>query len=98
MEVKNQIKVQNISIDNSIDRDYAVNILGGDDDLYICMLEQLEDKSMNKVMRELPKTVDEKDWFNMKFQAHSLKGASAYAGAGRIHFACYYIQLYFETQ
>jgi HPt (histidine-containing phosphotransfer) domain-containing protein len=62
------------------------------------MLEQLEAKSMNKVMKELPKTIDEKDWFNMKFQAHSLKGASAYAGAGRIHFACYYIQLLYEMK
>ena len=28
----------------------------------------------------------------MKEQAHSLKGASGYIGAGRIHYACYFIQ------
>ena len=96
--MENQIKVQKIAIDDPIDMQYAINILGGDDNLYFMMLEQLEARSMNKVMLDLPKAIDDKDWTSMKFLAHSLKGASAYAGAGRIHFSCYYIQLLYETK
>ena len=28
----------------------------------------------------------------MKEAAHSLKGASGYVGAGKVHYACFYIQ------
>ena len=33
-----------------------------------------------------------KDWTKMKDGAHTLKSASGYVGAGKIHYACYYIQ------
>jgi HPt (histidine-containing phosphotransfer) domain-containing protein len=38
---------------------------------------------------------EEKNYQKMKELAHSLKGASAYIGASRIHYCCYYIQEHF---
>ena len=34
----------------------------------------------------------------MKNAAHSLKGASGYVGAGRVHYACYYIQKAYNSK
>jgi len=36
--------------------------------------------------------VDAENYAKYKEHAHSLKGASGYIGAGRIHFDCYFIQ------
>lgn len=58
------------------------------------MIEILEDV-VNKTLNEIIKPIDERDWFNIKQKAHALKGSSSYVGAGRLHYACYYIQDHF---
>jgi HPt (histidine-containing phosphotransfer) domain-containing protein len=42
-------------------------------------------------MEKLALAVDQKHYENMKTAAHTLKGASGYIGASRIHYACFYI-------
>ena len=43
-------------------------------------------------MKEIAEALDENDWERMRGGAHSLKGASGYVGAGRIHYCCYHMQ------
>lgn len=43
-------------------------------------------------MGKLGQAVEERHFPNIKTAAHSLKGASGYIGASRVHYACFYIQ------
>jgi HPt (histidine-containing phosphotransfer) domain-containing protein len=56
------------------------------------MLGSLEDMSLNQCMREMVDAYDKNDHGKVKALAHSLKGASAYIGASRLHYMCYFIQ------
>ena len=47
---------------------------------------------MSQTMKNLIKPFDENDFAQYKQEAHSLKGASGYIGAGKIHYMCYFIQ------
>ena len=38
---------------------------------------------------------DRKDYEDLKDKAHTLKGPSSYIGAGKLSYACYYIQYHF---
>lgn len=38
---------------------------------------------------------DKKDYEDLKDKAHTLKGPSSYIGAGKLSYACYYIQYHF---
>ena len=46
-------------------------------------------------MKDIIPAYENQDHKAMKDLAHSLKGASAYIGASRLHYACYYIQEHF---
>ena len=63
--------------------------------MFYTMLGTLEDLTMNKVMKNLIAAYEENNHSDMKFQAHSLKGASAYIGASRIYYTCFYIQAFY---
>ena len=63
--------------------------------MFYTMLGTLEDLTMNKVMNNLVKAYDENNTGDLKFEAHSLKGASAYIGASKIYYACFYIQAFY---
>lgn len=39
-----------------------------------------------------------KDWSEMKHAAHNLKGSAGYVGISRLHYAAYYVQLFYSTQ
>ena len=43
-------------------------------------------------MIKIKSAVETLNYDDYKEHAHSLKGASGYIGASRIHYACYYIQ------
>lgn len=43
-------------------------------------------------MEKIVPAVDNQDYDNYKIHAHSLKGASGYVGASRLHYVCYFIQ------
>lgn len=59
------------------------------------MLGNLESMSLNQTMKDIIPAFDSKDFKQMKSFAHSLKGASAYIGASRLHYICYFIQEHF---
>ena len=56
------------------------------------MLPQYEATSLIQILEKLAKEVAAKDWDQIKFQAHALKGPAGYIGASRLHYACYWIQ------
>ena len=85
------IKAQNFDIDTPIDYLKAKKGLGNSDRLYYNMLDTFEEMTLNSVLTNLALFVDAKDYKQIKEEAHKLKGASAYIGAGRIHYACYYM-------
>mmetsp|Transcript_14670 Transcript_14670/g.24990 ORF Transcript_14670/g.24990 Transcript_14670/m.24990 type:complete len:133 (+) Transcript_14670:28-426(+) len=86
------IKVQEMDISTPIDVDKAIQGLGGDPNIFYMMLENLEKLALIKTMRELVPEYDNRNFQAIKDLAHSLKGASGYVGASRLHYACYFIQ------
>jgi HPt (histidine-containing phosphotransfer) domain-containing protein len=62
------------------------------------MLGNLEDMSLNQCLRDMVNVYDTKDYGNIKALAHSLKGASAYIGASRLHYMCFFIQHHYVEQ
>ena len=86
------IKVTDFDIETPIDSKKALEGLGNNNRLFYNMVDTIEDMTLNKVMKNIIEPFETKDYKNMKEQAHILKGASGYIGAGRIHYVCYYIQ------
>jgi HPt (histidine-containing phosphotransfer) domain-containing protein len=43
-------------------------------------------------MKRIAVSVTELNYEQIQKEVHSLKGTSGYAGAARVHYACYYIQ------
>ena len=92
MSEENNIRVNNMSIDTPVDTKFGQNGFGGGEPkIYFDMLMQLEQLSLLSTMEKIVPTIDGNDYLNYKHQAHSLKGASGYIGASRVHYACYYI-------
>lgn len=46
---------------------------------------------MQASMKKIKDAIKNKNWKDMMDGAHTLKGASGYVGASRIHYACYFI-------
>jgi HPt (histidine-containing phosphotransfer) domain-containing protein len=66
-----------------IDPEKAISFFGSEDTFYR-LLVQYEDVSLIQDLIILKKAVDDKDYEEVKERIHSIKGASAYAGAGRV--------------
>ena len=66
-----------------LDKDTAIKQLG-DLDLFVTMMEGFEDMSLRKNLTSLKIALDELDYFNIRLQAHSLKGCSSYLRAERV--------------
>lgn len=49
-------------------------------------------------MIKINQAIIEEDWLKLKNATHSLKSACGYVGAGKIHYACYYIQKMFADE
>ena len=84
-----------MDISTPIDVDKAIQGLGGDPNIFYMMLENLEKLALNKTMKDIVAEYDNRNYQGMKDLAHSLKGASGYIGASRLHYACYFIQEHF---
>ena len=80
-----------MSIEKPIDVKIAVKGLGGEMSIFIMMLGNLESMTLNKVLKDMVTAFDNVDYIQMKDLAHTLKGASAYIGASRLHYVCYFI-------
>ena len=50
------------------------------------------EETLEESMQEIVKMFDNKKHEEFKNCAHGIKGSSAYIGAGRIHYVCYFIQ------
>ena len=85
------IKVNNLDITEPIDCKNAVESLGGNRKLFYSMLTRLEVMSVRCSMSQITDSMQRQDWAKMKMAAHSLKSSSGYVGAGKVHYACYYI-------
>ena len=49
-------------------------------------------------MKDIIQPYDDNNHKEFMEQAHGLKGASGYIGAGRLHYVCYYIQQLFINE
>jgi len=87
-----KVKVQKLSIEDPIDVKDAIEGLGGDPNIFYMMLANLENMSLVGILKDIIPALENRDYLQMKTLAHSLKGASAYIGASRLHYVCYYIQ------
>lgn len=83
--------MQDLDISQVIDSEKAINDLGSIE-LYQLMLPTYEGTSLLPSMEKLATAYNEKDWEQVKFHAHAIKGPAGYMGASRLHYACYYIQ------
>jgi len=56
------------------------------------MLEKLESTTLIKSLKDMKVAFDNQNFLKMKQLAHNLKGCSAYVGAYRLYYVCFYIQ------
>ena len=75
-----------------IDIETPVKIMGGNRKTYFNMLKILESMALRPKITALAAAVETDNWENMYLEVHGLKGACGYAGASRLHYACYFIQ------
>lgn len=68
----------------------------GSEDSYFGLLERYEEVSLLSDLKTLAKAVDDLDYLEVRNRIHSIKGASAYAGASRVTDHCYWMQYYYE--
>ena len=87
-----------LDVTTPIDLKKGIEVLGGDQESYYEMLGSLEEMSVIDCMKRMVKEYDAKNYPEIKAQAHSLKGASSYIGASRLHYMCYFIQHHFVKQ
>ena len=69
----------------------------GSESTYFGLLEKYEDISLLKDLTGWAKAVEELDYKEVKERIHSMKGASAYAGASRVTDHWYWMQYHFEN-
>ena len=81
-----------MDISTPIEIDIAVKGLGGEPSVFYMMLGNLEPMSLNKCVTGMVTAYDNLDYKKLMDEAHSVKGASAYVGASRLHYMCYFIQ------
>lgn len=67
----------------------------GSEESYFRLMEQYEQISLLSDLQGWAKAVEEKDYHEVKERIHSIKGASAYAGASRVTDHCYWMQYYY---
>lgn len=79
------MSIPKFELDKATPLDYktATNFFGSEDS-YFGLLERYEEVSMMKDIEGLTKAVNENDYKEVKERIHSMKGASAYAGASRV--------------
>lgn len=94
-DLKAKIKVCDFDISTPIDVNTAIQGLGGDPETYYMMLGSLEEMTLISCVKEIKTNYDNRNYEQIKHHAHSLKGASAYIGASRVHYQCYFIQHYY---
>jgi HPt (histidine-containing phosphotransfer) domain-containing protein len=83
-----------LDISIPLDTKKAISYFGSED-TYYRLLQQYEDVSLLNDLKELAKAVNDNNYKEVKERIHSIKGASAYAGASRVTDHCYWMQYYY---
>lgn len=91
------VDLQDINTDQPIDLITPVINLGGQKKIFISMLKQLEEMSLNSCMDQIANSLNNHDWKEMKTVANQLKGAASYVGSGRVYYICYHIDTAFHA-
>ena len=86
------IKIADLDISTPLDHDTALSSLKDNKNLYFMMLGRFKNTSLLPLIGQISQAVDAQNWTRMKEAAHSLKGSSGYAGAGHLHYDCYFMQ------
>ncbi|CDW76464.1 hpt domain containing protein [Stylonychia lemnae] len=89
-----EVRVLDIDISVPIDVNFAMKTLGLPD-LFYMMIAQFEVMTMNEQLERLCRGIQKQDWKEMKVGAHNLKGSAGYIGVSRLHYAAYYVQLFY---
>ena len=82
----------NFDVTTPIDTETSFSLVENNSKLFYEMLRRLERNLVGSCLDKMKSHVSCQDWRGMEQGANSLKGASSYVGAGRIYYACYYIQ------
>lgn len=89
---KQQIKVEDLDINQVLDFPKAFKLLGGES-LFNLMVPTYESTSLMPHITKLAHyAFPAKDWDQVKFVVHAIKGPASFIGASRLHYACYYIR------
>ena len=91
------VKKYAMSCDQPIDIQYALKNYKTMD-RFVKLVEKYEKIALLKDLATLKVAVEEKDYKGVRDRIHSIKGSSAYAGAGRISDICYLMQEDFEKE
>ena len=92
------IPIVNLDVRQPIDFVTPVDNVGGQISIFITMLNRIESLSLTTCMAQVAEGMNALDYLKIKLGAHSLKGASGYVGAGRVHYCCYHIQKAFVEE
>ena len=90
------VQIHNIDISKPIDVGFSIKVLGDNPTAFYSMIKPLA-KTIDLNLTSIAKSFDCQDWKEMRDSVHQIKGASAFIGAGRIYYACYYIQESFSN-
>ena len=84
--------MQNFAIDEAIDFNTGVRIIGGDVKMFCDLISKLEKVTILPCLMSLKESYETENHINFKEQAHKLKGASGYVAVGRVFYACFQVQ------
>jgi HPt (histidine-containing phosphotransfer) domain-containing protein len=84
------------NLDEPIDLITGSTNVGGEDLFYLIM-DEFEDMTLMKNLTNMKEDVENKDYKKLREEAHSLKGASGYLAAGRVHKLSEQIQKAIDT-
>jgi HPt (histidine-containing phosphotransfer) domain-containing protein len=91
------MELENIEELPILDKQTAITDLG-EENLFFTMIEGFEEMSLRKNLTALKIAFDDLDYYNIRAQAHSLKGASSYIHAERVKTAAERMQYCIEHQ
>ena len=86
------VRLHNLRADIPIDLEGAIESLEKNELLYYNLLSRFTSQTSNPLMQQMKKALEVSDWEQMAETAGNLRGSSGYVGAGRMHYACYYIE------
>ena len=85
-------KTLDFNVEEPLDINTAVKALDGNNDLYLKIVSRFEQMTLKGNMQNIKHAIDKGDWGAMNRAVGTIKGVSGVVGAGKVHYACFYIQ------